>query len=254
MKPIHITLMSVAVVGLLVAMRTVPWIQANAALSVLPPAEESDVVMAGNPDDVGNPERFPETPQEADLPMSDTPSPYPTLDQLIEAGWDRWVGQGRGVWVSAPHQRLYVIEKQRVVWETLCATASAGIGAQIHSYQTPPGWHRIVEKIGEGEPLGRVFRARKPTQELWKPGMRTKEDLVLTRVFLLDGLEAGVNQGKDAQGHVVDSRQRYIYIHGTNEEGRLGTPSSKGCVRVSNAAALELFSLVPVGTLIYIEP
>jgi len=77
---------------------------------------------------------------------------------------------------------------------------------------------------------------------------------VLTRIFILDGLEPGVNKGRDEQGRVVDSQERYIYIHGTNDEENLGQPVSHGCIRVSNDAALALFDFIPAGALLYIEP
>ena len=47
--------------------------------------------------------------------------------------------------------------------------------------------------------------------------------------------------------------QRYIYIHGTNEESLLGTPSSHGCVRMANEDIIELFDLAKVGDQVEIE-
>ena len=44
-----------------------------------------------------------------------------------------------------------------------------------------------------------------------------KQDDVTTRILWLSGEEDGINKGGN-----VDSYQRYIYIHGTSEEGRLG--------------------------------
>ncbi|MCK5091314.1 MAG: L,D-transpeptidase, partial [Gammaproteobacteria bacterium] len=46
--------------------------------------------------------------------------------------------------------------------------------------------------------------------------------------------------------------QRYIYIHGTAEEGRIGRPASQGCIRMRNADVIELFDLLDVGTLVNI--
>ncbi len=45
---------------------------------------------------------------------------------------------------------------------------------------------------------------------------------------------------------------RYIYIHGTNQETLLGTPASHGCVRMSNPDVVEVYNLVPEGTLVEI--
>lgn len=179
-----------------------------------------------------------------------------TLSQelLAKAGWHERVQEGLGLWVSVPQQRLFVIEKGRVVQTLPCATALRGVGAVINTMQTPPGWHQVDGKLGDGEPSGRVFRARQATAELWKPGVASKEDLVLTRIFLLKGLEPGINQGKNSQGQVVDSKQRFIYIHGTNHEEQLGTPTSHGCIRLGNEEVIQLFELIPDGTLLYIEP
>jgi lipoprotein-anchoring transpeptidase ErfK/SrfK len=41
--------------------------------------------------------------------------------------------------------------------------------------------------------------------------------------------------------------QRYIYIHGTHDEERIGQPVSHGCIRMTNADVVELFDLVKVG-------
>ncbi|HOD95420.1 MAG TPA: family 78 glycoside hydrolase catalytic domain [Candidatus Hydrogenedentes bacterium] len=175
-------------------------------------------------------------------------------EALKAANWQERVGAAPGLWVSIPEQRLYIIESGQVLDTMVCSTALRGMGSVINSQQTPPGWHRITGKIGDGEPVGRVFRSRQATKELWKPGMTSKEDLVVTRIFILDGLEDGLNRGKDDQGRIVDSRQRFIYIHGTNHEEELGTPGSQGCIRLANDDVVTLFNRIPEGTLVYIEP
>ena len=53
-------------------------------------------------------------------------------------------------------------------------------------------------------------------------------------------------------GAGVDSHDRWIYIHGTADEGSIGTPSSHGCVRMRNADIIALFDELPVGTLVVI--
>ncbi len=186
--------------------------------------------------------------------VSAAPAGAPDAKALEQAGWKERVGDQLGLWVSAPNQHFFAIRNGEVVWSTPCSTASNGIGSHINTEQTPPGWHRIAQKIGDKAPWGQVFRGRVATADIWQPGQETTEDLVLTRVFILDGLEPGLNQGKDAQGRVVDSRERFIYIHGTNDEARLGQPASHGCIRVSNDAAVALFDFVPEGTLLYIAP
>ena len=72
-------------------------------------------------------------------------------------------------------------------------------------------------------------------------------DHVTSRILWLDGLEIGLNKGSD-----VDSMSRYIYIHGTAEEGLLGRPASDGCIRMYNVEVIELFDLVEEGTQVWI--
>lgn len=205
----------------------------------------------------------PSLPTPADTPESVKEEP-PTMDNASAAQltpedrermkWDKWVHGEKVIWISVPDQRLRLVEDGQVTLEMKCATALNGIGARLNTNQTPPGWHRVSDKIGEGEPMGRVFRSRGATSKIWREDEAVPEDLVLTRIFILEGLEPGINQGKDKEGFVVDSLQRLIYIHGTNAEEFLGTPSSKGCIRLSNNDVITLFKQVPVGTLVYIDP
>jgi lipoprotein-anchoring transpeptidase ErfK/SrfK len=101
---------------------------------------------------------------------------------------------------------------------------------------------RIVEKIGEGLPIGTVFRSRAPTKDVWSsdpsnPLSSSTDDLVLSRILWLGGAEA----------QNANTRGRYVYIHGTNHENLLGQPASHGCIRMSNTDVIELFDLVEVG-------
>lgn len=180
----------------------------------------------------------------------DAPSPK----ELENAHWHNKVGRGTGIWVSVKTQTLFVMHDGKTLWHTSCSTAAKGVGTLINSNKTPPGWHRIKEKIGDHEPWGRIFRGRVATGETWKPGEVRKEDLVLSRILWLEGLEPGINKGKNAKGQVVDSHRRFIYIHGTNDENRLGKPASHGCIRLSNDAVISLFNMIPQGTCIYIAP
>ncbi len=171
-----------------------------------------------------------------------------TAAYLKRMGWKERVGDGSGVWVSMEKQVLWLIEGGEPVWQARCATATNGTGSESGSMKTPLGWHGVAEAIGEGAPWGQVFRARRATNEIWKPGDNTAEDLVLTRVLVLGGEEPGKNQGRNAAGVNVDSRNRCIYIHGTNDESRIGTPSSHGCIRLLNDDVMVLFDRVAVGT------
>jgi len=99
--------------------------------------------------------------------------------------------------------------------------------------------------------LGAIFKARQNTgriaQILTGADERSTADNVTTRILWLDGLEPGVNKGGN-----VDSYERYIYIHGTDEEGRLGNPASHGCIRMRNADVIDLFNRVDEDTLVVI--
>jgi Uncharacterized protein conserved in bacteria len=45
----------------------------------------------------------------------------------------------------------------------------------------------------------------------------------------------------------VDTKSRYIYIHGTHAEDCIGSPASHGCIRMRNDDILELFAHARVG-------
>ena len=64
----------------------------------------------------------------------------------------------------------------------------------------------------------------------------------------LKGLEDGKNLGGN-----VDSYNRYIYIHGTQEEGLIGKKASHGCIRMFNHDVIELYGLIKVGTPVNIK-
>lgn len=166
----------------------------------------------------------------------------------VPPSWNERVGEGRGVLVDVQSQRMFIIEKHGVIWEAPCATATNGTGSEAGSNKTPLGWHVVSEKFGDGAPWGQVFRSRGATKEIWAPGKDTKQDLVLTRILWLDGQEEGVNKGTNAQGVNVDSKKRMIYIHGTNGEDKIGTPSSHGCIRLRNDDVIKAYEMIPIGT------
>ena len=147
-------------------------------------------------------------------------------------------------------QQLYLWEPfpdgDMLIRQYPVSTATNGAGEQNGSYCTPRGRHRIAEKVGAGLPLCAAFKSRQPTGEIWTPALDAEfpgRDWILTRILWLDGLESGKNKGG-----TVDSHARYIYIHGTNEEHKLGTPASHGCIRMKNVDVAELFDRVEVGT------
>jgi lipoprotein-anchoring transpeptidase ErfK/SrfK len=138
----------------------------------------------------------------------------------------------------------------RVVASWPVSTAANGVGEQSGSFCTPRGKHVVRAKIGAGMPLNTVFRARRPTGEIYTATMGEAEperDWILTRILWLSGCEPGFNRlGK------CDSMRRYIYIHGTPDERFEQAPRSHGCIRMRNADIAELFDRVPPYTLVEI--
>jgi hypothetical protein len=124
-----------------------------------------------------------------------------------------------------------------------------------NSLGTPRGLHEIGEKFGGGQPPGIVFKARvaigKHFLELGPE--EQARNLITTRILWLRGLEPGHNLGTNAAGEVVDSHDRYIYIHGTNHEDRLGQPFSGGCIEMNNLEILSLFDEVRTHDHVWIE-
>ena len=118
-----------------------------------------------------------------------------------------------------------------------------------NSLGTPTGLHHVAEKIGGDQPAGMVFKARRPIARYQDmPESETTDNLITSRILWLGGLEEGRNRGGDR-----DTRGRYVYIHGTNQESKLGAPNSHGCVLLSNADVIRLYDLLPVGAYVWIE-
>ena len=95
-----------------------------------------------------------------------------------------------------------------------------------------------------------TFTARKPTGLFyWQYTFPENEkNLITSRIIRLEGLEKNLNQGVG-----VDTYDRYVYIHGTNHEESLGHPSSSGCVQLSNQDIVDLSSILPLHTHLYIS-
>jgi lipoprotein-anchoring transpeptidase ErfK/SrfK len=150
--------------------------------------------------------------------------------------------------VSLGDQRLTLLAGGRAVGHYSVSTSKHGAGERRDSFMTPRGRHVIRAKIGAGQPLGTVFRGRRPTGEIYSQDLarqQPRRDWILTRILWLSGTEVGRNRLGD-----VDTMRRYIYIHGTPDSDRLGTPGSIGCIRMSNADVAEVFELVAPGTMV----
>lgn len=157
----------------------------------------------------------------------------------------------RRIRVSLEDQRLELLDDGTVLKAYRVSTAANGAGESINSFQTPRGKHVVRAKIGDGQPEGAVFRARRSTGEIYSPELAREHpdrDWVLTRILWLSGTEVGRNRLGS-----VDSMRRHIYIHGTPYSDKLGEPASLGCVRMGNDDVVELFDLVPLGTVVEIE-
>lgn len=145
--------------------------------------------------------------------------------------------------VSIDDQTLRIIDGEQCIRQYDVSTATKGTGFVMNSYRTPTGRFRIAEKIGAGEANGTIFKQRTPTG-LWQSGDGAQEDLVLSRILRLEGLDP----------ENANSFDRFIYVHGTNHEHLLGQPASQGCIRMGNSAVIELFDMVEEGTELHIHP
>ena len=142
--------------------------------------------------------------------------------------------------VHVPSQTLDLTDGGALIRRYAVSTSRFGLGTEPGSNQTPAGHFRIAEKIGDGAVPGEIFISREPTG---RTGAETDDhDHVQTRILWLDGLDAAN----------ANTRARYIYIHGTNAESRLGTPASFGCVRMGNDDIIDLYARVPVGAAVEI--
>jgi L,D-transpeptidase YbiS len=144
--------------------------------------------------------------------------------------------------VSIAEQGLRLLDRRGrlAAWYPV-STSFRGPGCEPGSNCTPTGRFRVWRKIGHGVPAGTVFRSRKVVGR-WR-GEALEDDLILSRILWLDGVEAAN----------ANTRERYIYIHGTNQEDRIGTPASHGCVRMTNADVIDLFRRLRVGSEVVIH-
>ena len=139
--------------------------------------------------------------------------------------------------VSLADQTLQLRDGEDVLRIYTVSTSQFGPGTEEGSFKTPLGAFRVCEKFGDDALPGTIFRAREPIGS-WDPTNPCSDDLILTRILRLEGLDPDN----------LNTYDRYIYIHGTNHESRLGTPASQGCVRMSAADVIDLYNQAPTGT------
>ena len=147
----------------------------------------------------------------------------------------------RTIHISIRDQQLTLKEDETPIRSYPVSTSRFGIGAEEGSMKTPTGRFRVAEKIGADMPRDTVFRSRVPLGPA--DPLPLTEDLVMSRILWLDGLDE----------HNANTRDRFIYIHGTKHEDKIGSPASHGCVRMRNADIIDLFDLVEEDTPVVIE-
>lgn len=149
---------------------------------------------------------------------------------------------GAQVVVSVREQKLAVYDSSgRQGQKFPVSTSKYGINDKPGTYGTPLGMHEVVAKIGKGARLGTVFKHRRPTGEVIKPGTPGRDPIV-SRIMWLRGLES---RNKNAY-------KRAIYIHGTADEADIGRAVSYGCIRMKSRDVANLFNMLPIGSRVYI--
>jgi len=136
--------------------------------------------------------------------------------------------------IDSKKQLLKFLSEEREIFSAPVSTSRAGLGFEPGSLKTPTGLFRIHEKIGENARSGTVFEGRVPIAE----AAECNDDLITSRILWLDGLEK----------ENANTKERYIYIHGTNQENLIGQPVSHGCIRMRNEDIVRLFDMVAVDT------
>lgn len=146
------------------------------------------------------------------------------------------VDEERYIVISLQEHRLYLMERERVVWETVVGTGTGtrleGAG-QKWEFSTPRGMFRVQRKekdpqwyvpdwayIERGTPI-----PPPDSPARWETGM-----LGTSALFLGEG----------------------IAVHGTSKPELLGQNVSHGCIRMTNEAARLLYYEVEVGTPVFI--
>ncbi|OYW74967.1 MAG: hypothetical protein B7Z37_15550 [Verrucomicrobia bacterium 12-59-8] len=143
--------------------------------------------------------------------------------------------------VSVKDQKLGIYSEGKLTKQYVISTSKFGLGDQTGSNRTPLGQHEVIAKIGQGLPAGAVLKSRRWNGEVLKPNAPGRDPIV-SRILWLRGMET---TNKNAF-------HRYIYIHGTPEENRLGKPASYGCVRMGMKDVVDLFNNVNIGAKVVI--
>jgi len=138
--------------------------------------------------------------------------------------------------VSVADQQMLLSKRGRPVKIYPISTSKFGLGSRSGSKRTPLGKMEIAKKIGGGAPMGAVFKGRRRTGEILRPNAPGRDPIV-TRIMWLKGNNY----------HNRNTYRRYIYIHGTPEERKIGRPASYGCIRMGSRDVADLYRRVGVG-------
>ena len=152
--------------------------------------------------------------------------------------------------IELKSQTLRLYKNYVLIENYKISSSKFGEGCEEGSNKTPLGAHYIKEFIGNDAPAYTIFKNRVPTSqkvEIVSGQENSNEDIISSRILWLDGLDEGKNKGGN-----VDSYTRYIYIHGTNEEGLIGEKASHGCIRMSNNDIINLCKKDLLNTFVYI--
>jgi lipoprotein-anchoring transpeptidase ErfK/SrfK len=145
------------------------------------------------------------------------------------------------IYVHVPSQTLDLLDGDRLLRRYVISTSRFGLGFEPGSNRTPTGRFQIAEKHGDNAEPGMIFESRKPMGRFGSE--EDQKDRVQTRILWLAGLDP----------ENANTFERYIYIHGTNAESKLGMPASEGCIRMNNEDVIDLYDRVPVGTEVAID-
>src|ERR687892_2555207 len=143
--------------------------------------------------------------------------------------------------ISTRDQKLAVLDRGTLMATYPVSTSKFGLGDYLRSSRTPLGQMEVAKKIGDNAPPGAVFKDRVRTGEVVAPDSPGRDPIV-TRILWLRGLEV----------QNANAFSRDIYIHGTPEERRIGTPASYGCIRMRSTDVVQLYNIVGVGATITI--
>jgi len=143
--------------------------------------------------------------------------------------------------VSVRDQKMLLVRDGTPVKSYKISTSKFGVGDRPGSNCTPLGRLQVAKKIGDNAPIGSGCKTRRRTGEILKPNAPGR-DPVVTRIMWLTGKESR-NQ---------NTFRRTIYIHGTPEERRLGSPASYGCIRMGSRDVADLYNRIGTGADVFV--